>query len=269
MAETRASAAEYSKSFTHDDGINSGNATIYEDTDKLKFGYVKSSQIFDKDVNNYNFATIEEYLSPLFSVSGDSIKAQLLNLIYPIGSIYLTIGETTPASTLGGTWERIAKGRCLFGASSNTDANLEGGRENGEYLLDEFLKSHTHDLPSLEHKHTFTGKSHNHGAGTNSVGNTKSFIVASLQEKSSKLPNLYQATKKLKVDNTSGTSVTYITDDNPVYVEEPENTVSVIAGGTIETALSGTLSTKSTGTNEEKIEILPPYLSVNIWQRTA
>lgn len=35
--------------------------------------------------------------------------------IYPIGSIYMSVASTSPASLFGGTWERIAQGRMLLG----------------------------------------------------------------------------------------------------------------------------------------------------------
>ena len=34
-----------------------------------------------------------------------ALKTQLLDMIYPIGSVYITIGNSKPA--LGGTWERV------------------------------------------------------------------------------------------------------------------------------------------------------------------
>lgn len=41
----------------------------------------------------------------------------LLDKLYPVGCIYQSAGSTSPASFLGGTWEQIAKGRVLMGAS--------------------------------------------------------------------------------------------------------------------------------------------------------
>lgn len=37
---------------------------------------------------------------------------------YLIGSIYLSVNNTSPASLFGGDWERIAEGRALFGAGT-------------------------------------------------------------------------------------------------------------------------------------------------------
>lgn len=72
--------------------------------------------------------------------------------IYPVGSIYLTAGSTSPAVLFGGTWIQISQGRTLIGAGIGTDANnveqtFTSGSTGGEYLhtliVDE-IPAHTH-----------------------------------------------------------------------------------------------------------------------------
>lgn len=45
---------------------------------------------------------------------------------WPIGSIYMTVSNTSPESLFGGTWERISE-RFLLGASSSYPAGITGG----------------------------------------------------------------------------------------------------------------------------------------------
>ena len=45
---------------------------------------------------------------------------------WPIGSIYMSVSSTSPASLFGGTWERISE-RFLLGASSSYSAGSTGG----------------------------------------------------------------------------------------------------------------------------------------------
>lgn len=45
---------------------------------------------------------------------------------WPIGSIYITVSNTSPATLFGGTWERISE-RFLLGASSSYPAGGTGG----------------------------------------------------------------------------------------------------------------------------------------------
>lgn len=50
----------------------------------------------------------------------------LINIIYPIGSIYMSVNNVSPASFLGGTWEAI-KDKFLLSAGSSYNAGSTGG----------------------------------------------------------------------------------------------------------------------------------------------
>ena len=69
-------------------------------------------------------------------------------LLYPIGSIYMSIQDTNPSVFFGGTWERIAKGKTLVGVDENdTDFNISsktGGEKTHTLTIDE-IPSHSHD----------------------------------------------------------------------------------------------------------------------------
>ena len=72
------------------------------------------------------------------------------DLIYPVGSIYMSINATDPSALFGGTWERV-KDRFLLSAGDSHAAGSTGGEE-------------THTLTAAElpdHTHTFkyTGQS--------------------------------------------------------------------------------------------------------------
>lgn len=53
--------------------------------------------------------------------------------IYPVGSIYLTIGSATPEDLFGGTWEQVGAGKYLLGVDANDETgkyespNMTGG----------------------------------------------------------------------------------------------------------------------------------------------
>ena len=51
----------------------------------------------------------------------------LLDKIYPVGSIYISTDSTSPATLFGGTWERIAQGRTLFGVDDTAGSVYTAG----------------------------------------------------------------------------------------------------------------------------------------------
>lgn len=61
------------------------------------------------------------------NVDMDSIKTQVMQAIYPVGSIIINENPTNPATTFGfGTWERI-QGQFIFGADATHALNSTGG----------------------------------------------------------------------------------------------------------------------------------------------
>lgn len=94
--------------------------------------------------------------------TGQTTLAGLLNLVYPVGSVYINVSDSTsPATLLGfGTWSALGAGRMIVGFDSGDtafDAAGETGGANTVTLTTTELPAHTHTVP---------GKSNNSG-GTN------------------------------------------------------------------------------------------------------
>lgn len=83
-----------------------------------------------------------------------------VDLLYPVGSIYLSIKSKNPSEIFGGVWERIAKGRTLVGVDENdTDFSSSekiGGEKEHALTIDEMPK----------HAHKSDGKYTNYGSGS-------------------------------------------------------------------------------------------------------
>ncbi|MHC5229032.1 phage baseplate protein [Enterococcus sp. LJL99] len=60
----------------------------------------------------------------------------LLDMFYPVGSIFQSVNSVSPATTMGGTWERI-KGKVLVGVDE-ADSDFVAGKTGGEknHILD-------------------------------------------------------------------------------------------------------------------------------------
>ena len=57
-----------------------------------------------------------------------------LNMVYPVGSIYMSVNSTSPASLFGGTWEQI-KDRFLLAAGDTYMAGDSGGSASHSHTL--------------------------------------------------------------------------------------------------------------------------------------
>lgn len=81
----------------------------------------------------------------------NTLTNNLINLIYPIGSIYMSVNNVSPANFLGGTWEAI-QDRFLLAAGSSYSAGSTGGAAtvttagtvNGHTLTVNEMPSHSH-----------------------------------------------------------------------------------------------------------------------------
>ena len=70
----------------------------------------------------------------------------LLNTIYPVGSLYMSAKATSPASLFGGTWERI-KDRFILAAGDTYAAGTSGGEANHTLSISE-MPEHNHRMYS-------------------------------------------------------------------------------------------------------------------------
>ena len=83
-------------------------------------------------------------------------------LLYPIGSIYMSIQDTNPSVFFGGTWERIAKGKTLVGVDENdTDFNASSktGGEKAHTLTIQEIPSHNHNRIRIVNGNQYLGPS--------------------------------------------------------------------------------------------------------------
>lgn len=135
----------------------------------------------------------------------------ILDAIYPVGSIYMSVNNVSPATFIGGTW--VAIENCfLIGAGRNHAAGETGGAESVA-LTAENNGPHTHD------------------------------VVVSPRNPSYPYAGLYQATQSWSGSASVGTIVSS-SDNKGRYIAD--------------TSGSGT-----------PFSILPPYLAVYMWKRTA
>ena len=137
-------------------------------------GLPANSFVLDTEFNTYK----SEILSGMNELESNVTtnympRTDMLNFVYPVGSIYMSVNSASPASLFGGTWEQL-KDRFLLGAGSTYSAGSTGGAAT--------VKLTTSQIP--EHNHTVYSRSvyssgGNYIALCNEGNSTGSYVTGS------------------------------------------------------------------------------------------
>lgn len=116
---------------------------------------------FSKDVYiNSDKVTLEAFI-------GSTSKTTLIDTIYPIGSIYMSVNDTNPSGFIGGTWVTWGSGRVPVGVSTDTEFNTvekTGGEKTHTLTGAESGQKNLGNVTSSEN-----GWNHTHGIGGGAV----------------------------------------------------------------------------------------------------
>lgn len=165
------------------------------------------------------------------TVGGKSI----VDIVYPIGSIYLSVSGTSPATLFGGTWTQI-KDKFLLSAGSTYSLGSTGGAATVTLTANQMPK-HTHYVSgdtgatALPHIHDLTTYSSVVQGGTN--GDC--------------------------LEDWGGYNASY---------GSRNLTTDGVKGSNLNHAHSFSTTSNSSG-GDGAHDNMPPYLAVNVWQRTA
>lgn len=156
-------------------------------------------------------------------------KADLLDMLYPVGHVYISTNNVDPGTLFGGTWQALPAGRVLLAqGESDWGTNYTAGSTGGEA---------THKLTTSEMP------AHNHTGSTNSTGAHNHTIRCHSGSYSGK-NMIYESLR-------NGTSAYFNgdwTNDNGVH--------------------SHTVTIKNNGGGAAHNN-MQPYLAVYMWKRTA
>ena len=131
-------------------------STVESSIFNLVDGKVAFSVLKDNDSNyhlGFNGMPNNDYMvtannKPIIDNNGDLIL-DILNKIYPVGSLYMSVNSTSPATLFGGTWEKMTGG-FIYGCVSNVgNGNGTGTSTNSHTLTVAEMPSHYHDKITL------------------------------------------------------------------------------------------------------------------------
>ena len=184
-----------------------------------------------------------------------------VNALYPVGSIYISTSDVSPATFIGGTWEALDDGRVLIGAGSAHPAGETGGEETHKLIISE--------MPAHAHTENSAG-SHSHSGSTLNAGShSHSLSLCTVTEKTY-LNYMYP----YDYNSYPVFALNYISSGTREWVNSPSKVLTESSTG----SHSHTLSINSGGSHQHTINNtggdgahnnMQPYLSVYMWKRTA
>ena len=161
--------------------------------------------------------------------------SELINLIYPIGSVYISVNNVSPQTFLGGTWEQI-KDRFLLSAGDTYTAGNIGGEA-------------THTLTQAE------TPAHTHTRGNMNITGAISWVASG-----------YGASNSRTTGCFSGSG--FYNNESGYQKSSAAGQGTLINNVTFTAANTWTGATSSVGGNAAHNN-MPPYLAVYVWKRTA
>ena len=134
--------------YMHAEAPEDENINLWLDTELSDGESIRVPEINDEVVSlddTWSSSKIQSEIA--LNASGLQDFSTLINLIYPIGSIYTSANPTNPSTLFGGTWVQI-KGRFLLTADDETYiAGNEGGEAEHTLKINE-MPSHLHTHPN-------------------------------------------------------------------------------------------------------------------------
>jgi microcystin-dependent protein len=200
--------------------------------------YSNSLQAYKTATNWSDYADkiIADDLKLHFTSNAIATKKYILDVTYPVGSIYMSMMPTDPSILFGGSWERL-QDKFLLGASGDYSVGATGG-EAKVTLTEQHLPSHRHKINHAHSAEVLKGGEHTH------------------------LANLDKAI-------TTGGSEAYVDNNDNDYSNT--NVEVLIKSG----AHQHTVDIKYYNGSSDFVgsdvphENMPPYLAVYMWKRIS
>ena len=181
-----------------------------------------------------------------------TIQMMVVDMIYPVGSIYMTMNSTSPSVLFGGSWQKI-QGRYILASNNNIVAGRTGGSNDVTLTIN--------NIPA----HTHTGRTNITGSHTHDRGNMEisgSFTVDDQAWKFNPGDGAFFNTGK-----TSRYDAKSDADKNAIRVGfEASRTWTGITSSNGNH--SHIVSIDNAG-NGQSFSIMPSYIAINVWKRTA
>lgn len=243
--------------------------------------YMIESYHFDTENNNSDSIA---GATNLLNTIGTNIN-QLLLSVHPVGSLYWSSKNTSPASLFGGTWTQI-KDRFVLSAGDSFANGNTGGAATHTLTVAE-MPSHNHGGVSGGPSNNTSGGSSASSTGSNSASHTHSIVAlsGSTSQSSTHTHNLSlngvisssgEGFGRCMLNSTGNT--TYASSSSGAHTHTVTTTASTTGNNSAKhthtlsnhthTLQNHTHSVTSQGSGSAHTN-MPPYIAKYCWERTA
>ena len=247
------------------------------------------------------FSLVDTKLNWLYSQLQDTASK-----LYPVGSVYISFNSANPSTLFGGTWTRLkdtfllangdsyapnttggsatktigvtnlpAHNHTVNASTHSHSVTTAGGGSHTHTASSNTTGSHTHERGTMNIKGTFSGVGQHYGGAWNSNTVTGAFYrvnTSNNPSQGSKIANDQDAERDdyfgfdaSRTGAWTGATTSAGSHSHTITVNSVGNhthTVTISNGG------SHTHTTNNTG-GGTPLNILPPYMTVYMWRRTA
>lgn len=249
----------YTKS--SDTGIESASIHIVRGTDvtkgttpaypELTHGDIFAGELIDDiplyyiKITDLNIDAVEQAFKVMPSLTS------VADVIYPIGSVYMSMSDTSPAVLFGGKWKQL-KDTFLYAAE--TTGKTGGSKEIK--ITDNNLPEHTHEIEP--HQHMIPAHSHNaeiKQAGGHTHTTKRKKLAAT------------GTARYVPYVSTSSIADSSVDEIKTSSAGAHTHQITIYDSGAKPTEEGGTKQTRPTGKGAP-ISYMPPYTTVHMWVRT-
>ena len=185
----------------------------------------------------------------------ESNNSSIVDKIYPVGSIYMSMNNMNPSSLFGGSWEKLPGGRCLVNTSYLDDNDMTyspciKAGETGGYQNTQ-LVSHSH---TFEHTHYLNNDKR--VPGTSDWDTQHGYLTYVL----------YSGVSRFKVAPSTASNARYVLGGK-TGASSAEN--SGLTFSSYQNQMDNTYTDTVGNIEGNNNANYQPYIGVNMWKRTA
>lgn len=107
------------------------------------------------------------------------LHRDVFDMVYPVGSIYMSVNSTSPQTLFGGTWEQI-EDTFLLASGTNYATGTTGGEATHTLTTDE-MPQHTHSPPTWVHYASTNGNTGQYNVTRATANNGNTYVDSTPQ----------------------------------------------------------------------------------------